>query len=160
MRRFHDRLDSAFLDRIGRELKKPVKSAGCAGRQVETRFEEGWARGDVWQDRLARFESSGRTVLDFCRAEGTSTASFYLWRKNLGGSLVVATRRRASRVLDGRPPRPAFVPVRLDAAASVEIEHADQCRMRIPAGEVDLITAVVAALGRLSSPSQAGTAPC
>jgi hypothetical protein len=114
----------------------------------------------VWRDRLARFESSGRTVLDFCTAEGTSTASFYLWRKKLGGRSVPRAGRRAIRVLDGRSPRPAFVPVRLDAAASVEIELANQCRMRIPAGEVELITAVVAALGRLSSPSEAGTASC
>jgi hypothetical protein len=118
------------------------------------------AKWHVWRDRLARFESSRRTVLDFCRAEGTSTASFYLWRKKLGGGSVARTARRASRVLDGRPPRPAFVPVRLDAAPSVEIELANQCRMRIPAGEVELIAAVVAALGRLSNPSQAGTAPC
>ena len=45
MRQFRDRLDSAFSNRIGRELEKPVKSAGCAGRQEETPFEEGLARG-------------------------------------------------------------------------------------------------------------------
>jgi hypothetical protein len=56
--------------------------------------------------------------------------------------------------------RPPLCRVRLDAARSVEIELANQCRMRIPAGEVELITAVVAALGRLSNPSQTGTAAC
>jgi hypothetical protein len=113
----------------------------------------------VCRDRLARFETGGRTVLDFWRAEGTSTASFYLWRRKLGVRSVARTGRSAGRALNAGSARPAFVPVRLDAVPSVEIELASQCRMRIPAGEVELITAVVAALGRLSSPSQAGTAP-
>jgi hypothetical protein len=115
-------------------------------------------KGHGWRDRLGRFEAAGRTVLDFCRAEGTYTDSLYFRRKKLDGRSVVPTRRRASRVLAGRSPRPAFVPVRVDAAASVEIELANQFRMRIPAGGVDLIPAVVAALGRLSNPSPAETA--
>ena len=37
-----------------------------------------------WSDRLERFENSGRSVTQFCVAEGVSQPSFYQWRKKLG----------------------------------------------------------------------------
>ncbi|MEZ6128936.1 MAG: hypothetical protein R3C59_09655 [Planctomycetaceae bacterium] len=54
-----------------------------------------------WRQRLSRFECSELTVAEFCRLEGFSTASFYLWRRKL----------RDTELSDG----PAFVPVPLDA---------------------------------------------
>jgi hypothetical protein len=37
------------------------------------------AKRHAWRDRLARLETYRPMVLDFCTAEGTSTASFNLW---------------------------------------------------------------------------------
>ena len=39
-----------------------------------------------WQELIARGERSGLPVAAFCRREGISTASFYTWRKRLGGA--------------------------------------------------------------------------
>ena len=36
-----------------------------------------------WASRLERFEASKQTVAEFCRQEGVSDASFYLWRRKL-----------------------------------------------------------------------------
>ena len=36
-----------------------------------------------WTDRLSRFRRGGETVAAFCRSEGVSEASFYLWKRKL-----------------------------------------------------------------------------
>ena len=37
----------------------------------------------AWAERLTRFEPSGQSVLDFCRAEAVSGQSFYYWRRKV-----------------------------------------------------------------------------
>jgi len=37
-----------------------------------------------WQERLARFERSGKTITQFCLDEGISTPPFFVWRRRLG----------------------------------------------------------------------------
>jgi len=45
-------------------------------------------RGVVgWAARMDRFSACGMTVMDFCRAEGVSQSSYYLWRGGLCPSL-------------------------------------------------------------------------
>ena len=46
---------------------------------------------------LARFEASGLKVAGFCRREGLSPASFYLWRRD-AGSTTEQTPARLLRV--------------------------------------------------------------
>lgn len=45
-----------------------------------------------WKSRLVRFAESKQTVAEFCRQEGVSDASFYLWKKKLR-----ATRETSAR---------------------------------------------------------------
>ena len=42
---------------------------------------------------IARFEASGLKVGDFCRREGLSPASFYLWRRDAGATTEQTTAR-------------------------------------------------------------------
>lgn len=50
-----------------------------------------------WQARLARWNASSSTVGEFCRREGVSDASFYLWRRKLArGAVIAPSRRRGS----------------------------------------------------------------
>jgi|GEM_PF-6820322 len=44
------------------------------------------ARRQLWQERFARFDTSGLTVAQFCRQEGVSPPSFYQWKKKLAAS--------------------------------------------------------------------------
>ena len=62
-------------------------------------------KAQEWQQRLYRFEKSRHTINEFCRQEGFSPQSFYLWRKRLG-QLRVAKQPAA------QPPN-TFRPVRL-----------------------------------------------
>lgn len=51
---------------------------------------ERWHQRDAgqWQALIGRQAGSGLSVADFCRRESISTASFYRWRRLLGGGLV------------------------------------------------------------------------
>ena len=54
---------------------------------------ERWHQRDAeqWQALIGRQAGSGLSVADFCRRESISTASFYRWRRLLGGGLEQAT---------------------------------------------------------------------
>ena len=104
---------------------------------------EGSAKADAWRRRLERFERSGLTVAAFCAAEGTSQASFYLWRKRLSQA-------------DGRPAAangrtPKFVPLEVAASplsaptssTSIRIELPRGIVLELPADRVELARAVV-----------------
>lgn len=95
-------------------------------------------RAVFWRDVVERQERSGWSVVDFCRREGVSTASFYNWRRRLreadGGS------RKG-----GRRSRTAFVPVSVQAgtpevrgdgfgAACIEIVLSGEVTVRVSDG--------------------------
>jgi hypothetical protein len=39
----------------------------------------------MWRELLARYEASGMSVLEFCRAEGIHRTVFQRWRSRLNG---------------------------------------------------------------------------
>jgi transposase len=44
------------------------------------------ARGSAenrWRDRFDRWKRSGKTVTEFCHAEGVSRTMFYAWKRRL-----------------------------------------------------------------------------
>ena len=53
---------------------------------------ERWRQRDAgqWQALIGRQAGSGLSVADFCRRESISTASFYRWRRLLGGGAGAA----------------------------------------------------------------------
>ena len=62
--------------------------------------ERGRRSRSQWQSLIARAEHSELSIAEFCRRESISTASFYNWRKRLGGAASGATVAAAS-VEDG-----------------------------------------------------------
>jgi len=91
----------------------------------------------VWQQRLLRFEKSRQTINEFCRQEGFSPQSFYLWRKRLGkntGPIGSASRLTA---------RQSFVPVRLTAttALPIIIRLPNGVRVRLPGDNIEALRA-------------------
>ena len=88
-----------------------------------------------WQQRLARFGTSGLTVAAFCAAEGVSSASFYYWRKRLASSPNSETSPST---------KPAFQSVRvLPTAAVLAIELPSGARIEVAADQLDLAGVVV-----------------
>lgn len=106
-------------------------------------FQRAMSKEEVWRLRVQRFLQSGLTVVAFCRREGVSTPSFYLWRKRLGLQPRPATAQR-------RPPRPplAFLPVTL-RAAGVEVLLPNGARVLLPPGDADALRVAIEAAGRL-----------
>lgn len=58
-------------------------------------------RRQVWAARLARYRSSGLSVVRFCEQEGVSTNTFYYWAKRLAANPASSRGGRAA------PPRRA-----------------------------------------------------
>src|SRR5262249_55210346 len=75
-----------------------------------------------WAERLARFEASGLSALDFCRQEGIASQSFYYWKRKLAGAP------------DAPPATPQFLPVRLSASAPVELVLPGGATLRLQPG--------------------------
>jgi hypothetical protein len=85
----------------------------------------------TWRLRLRRQANGGLSILEFCRRERVSTASFYTWRRRLV----------APPVADPSDP-PLFIPLRLDPsirrddtppALGFEIELPHRIRLRCAA---------------------------
>jgi len=89
-------------------------------------------RQDYWRELVRRWKESGRSVREFCRAEGLRESAFFFWRRRLGGcsgSAGTASKRRhkASRLASARQSpaglsllrrnTPSFLPVRVTASA-------------------------------------------
>ena len=80
------------------------------------------AKRDDWRGRLAKFDSSGLTVAEFCRRENVSEARFYYWSKRI---------RRPDQPSGPRP-----VTSRADDQnESVEVLVGDSIRVRMPSDE-------------------------
>ncbi len=97
------------------------------------------AKRDDWRRRLAKFDSSGLTVVEFCRCEQVSQASFYYWSKRIRDRDDARTRELNS------PNACLATSPRQPENDSVEVLVGDSIRVRMPAGE----PAAVAALIRL-----------
>ena len=97
------------------------------------------AKRDDWRRRLAKFDSSGLTVVEFCRREQVSQASFYYWSKR------IRDRDDARTGALNSPDACLATSPRQTENDSVEVLVGDSIRVRMPAGE----PAAVAALIRL-----------
>ena len=95
-------------------------------------------REQFWRETIAAWQKSGQSITAFCSGRGLSQASFFSWRRTL-------------RVRDLRPVAalqpPALVPVRVVAAAVLEVLLPTGLVVRVPAGvETAAVAALVAAL--------------
>ena len=105
----------------------------------------------AWRARLARFEESGLTVVDFCLEEGVSTASFYDWRKRLAAS------RSETVAIDGDSS--GFAAVRLFGSTRVLALLPGGTRLEIPSGDGQALRLVVEILARADA-ERAGEISC
>jgi hypothetical protein len=75
-----------------------------------------------WAARLQRFQENPASVAAFCRAEGVSSASFYLWKRRLA--------------VEPTPTTPTFVPLTIThtpTATAVEVVFPNGIVFRLPA---------------------------
>jgi hypothetical protein len=109
-----------------------------------------------WRERLSRWRDSGLSIVEFCRREEISQASFFAWRKRLGVGRALArggkppgaeVASREARFLEAPPPAwplsggvqitlPGGAVVALPPHASSEpVTGAIRAAMLLPAGE-------------------------
>ncbi len=79
------------------------------------------SRRQLWARRMGRYRASSLTVNEFCRREGVSVPSFYLWRKKLAGT----------------PAEPGFIPVSLPQGGATPV------KLKLPGGAVIEIDAMI-----------------
>ena len=82
-----------------------------------------------WIARLKRFQEKPTSVHAFCRAEGISSASFYLWKRRLA--------------VEPTPTTPTFIPLTIThtpTATAVEVAFPNGIIFRLPADQHALRT--------------------
>ena len=94
-------------------------------------------REQFWQAAVADWRQSGQSVRAFCAGRGLSEPSFYAWRRTLQER---ARQRPAARRL------PVLVPLRVIAAAVLEVALPTGVVVRVPAGADAAAVATVAQL--------------
>lgn len=118
-------------------------------------------RRRVWRGRLAEQRRSGLSIAEYCRRQGLSEPSFYLWRRRLRDERAAAREVRHGDAADGgersRSSGTAlFVPLTLAAAGhGVRLELASGAVLTLP-GDASpaLVTAAICAALSVSSPEQ------
>jgi transposase-like protein len=93
-------------------------------------------REQFWRDAVSTWQSSGLTVREFCRRRQVTEASFYSWRREL-------------RQRDGKPmpfSTPAFVPVTVVPAATVEVRCPSGHVVTVPNADFGMLRHLFAAL--------------
>jgi hypothetical protein len=103
-----------------------------------------------WRRRLRRFRKSRQSIAAFCRQEGVSPPSFYLWRKRLAE--VPAERQIAA-------PPAGFRPVRIVPAAGVSVQLPGGSQLLVPGGDAECLRVVVETIARVDA-QQRGAASC
>lgn len=119
------------------------------------------ARHEEWRRRLERFSGWSGTVAEFCRREGVTQGTFYLWRKRLPGEGALAgavgsgRHRDAGRARGDAPQGAPFVELSLTGtAAMVEIELPNGAVVRVPAEREATLRVAIGAAGELGGSSQ------
>jgi hypothetical protein len=104
------------------------------------------AAAALWRGRLAKFRKSKLSVAEFCRQEGISNPSFYQWRKRLGEEVARSQEVPSS----AKRSHSTLVPVKVSSSLFVEIEFPNGIRMRVPAGNPEVLRCVILAGNELS----------
>ena len=110
-------------------------------------------KAQEWQQRFVRFENSRQSTIEaFCRQEGISPQSFYLWRKRLARS--PAAQPTAS------PAREAFRPVRLLPAAGVSVQLPGGTQLVVPLADAQSLRLVIESVARIDAERRGDARPC
>ena len=95
-------------------------------------------REQFWQAAVADWQQSSQSIRAFCAGRGLSEPSFYAWRRTL---------RERARQRPAARPQPALVPLRVIAAAVLEVVLPAGVVVRVPAGaDAAAVAQLVAAL--------------
>jgi hypothetical protein len=109
-----------------------------------------------WERRLRRFRKSRQSVAAFCREEGVSPPSFYLWKRRLS---------QASKTVSSAVEPPAgFRPVRLVSAvvsaAGIDVQLPGGTQLVVPLSDAQSLQLVIETLARVDADRVREARPC
>ncbi|MEM7559331.1 MAG: hypothetical protein AAF394_09415 [Planctomycetota bacterium] len=121
---------------------------------MSRRMDEGKLRS--WRERLAKFESDGLSVAEFCRRQRIGPTQFYYWLRRVREAEVASDSQKAndgsrkgsartSRATSGSHPVPA----------RMEVYLGDSVRVSLPTDDPALVASVVHELRASSQPANA-----
>jgi hypothetical protein len=110
-------------------------------------------KAQEWRQRLVRSEKSEHSIKEFCRQEGVSPQSFYLWRRRLATQALVSKKPLAR-------PRDGFRPVRLLPAANVSVQLPGGTQLAVPLSDPQALRLVIDTLARVDADRAGGAAGC
>ena len=94
------------------------------------------AKARVWRERFLRFDDGGMTISKFCVAEGTSTASFYAWRRKLARPQQATPRKKKPSAFEPLSIAAATVVIRLPGGTSIEVPAHSEHALRAIVGQL------------------------
>jgi hypothetical protein len=109
-------------------------------------------KAQEWQQRFVRFEKSRHTINAFCRQEGISPQSFYLWRKRLGQ--FPAAKSLAAQSVN------AFRPVHVLPTAGVSVQLPGGTQLVVPTADAQSLQLVIETLARVDADRLGDVRPC
>lgn len=107
-----------------------------------------------WRVRVERQRQSGVSILEYCRREGVSAASFHSWKRRLHASPATGKRKSrqptaqhvSKRNENGPLPRGGFVQFPVATAALIEVRFADGTQVHLPAENLAALTVILKTL--------------
>ena len=110
---------------------------------------------EIWSERLRRYANSDLTIVAFCERERVSVPSFYYWRRKLRGPGSTAGGGNGRMPKAARAPQKRdFVPIAIRNSAAVKMRLPNGARLWLPTGDAALLSAAIAAAGRLETVNQ------
>jgi transposase-like protein len=107
-------------------------------------------KAQEWRRRLQRFHKSRQSIAAFCRQEGISPPSFYLWRRRLAET---SPRRPAARSSAD------FRPVRIVPAAGVSVQLPGGTQLLVPLSDAEGLRVALETIAGVDA-QRGGAASC
>jgi len=111
----------------------------------------------AWRRRIVAQGRSGLSIVEFCRREGVSPASFHGWKRRLRATTnakgAAPRAKRTKAVARQIPAEGSFWQVPLAMTACLELRLPDGTVVRLPP---DNLAALATALSTLRAPSRQG----
>lgn len=86
-----------------------------------------------WHAIFARYENSGQTQRDFCKAEGVALSSFLRWRRRLGPTVMTSSVSAKHTAAPAESPFVELIAAPSDQSWTIELELPGGCVLRVRA---------------------------
>jgi hypothetical protein len=104
---------------------------------------------ELWRGRIGRQARSGLSIREYCRREGVSAGSYYLWKRRLSRQPVPEVRRGNSArptVAETPNSQSGFVEVAWTSSQVIEVYFTDGTLLKVPANQPDALAVTLKTL--------------